>query len=288
MQTDFNKDIFYAPDAWRLTIRGVRFKGRRDQISLGNMNLEAQFLLITACRFNYSKGVAIRFHKETHSTSALVEKCAFRECMQAMVAVSDQVMVRDCWITSSREIPNQTVIENHAIMSCENIICVTLVNGQGQRWIDNHSLLVCRFCSFGGEGGGFTPVVNFGSLVVLNTCQTVCGLGNAQRSCTVYSERIPSHLNDRTSTIDYHRRTQHRHKRYSQLPTAVICGKSIAAEQHLTTIRRGIWTPWAYSLSICMTGRRLLARRMCRGRMQEGRSIVTNEEYKRGGGNNSL
>ena len=200
VQTRADKDIFFAT-IWRVTIRGLQFRYGRDQISLGNNNIDQGFMLVSDCRFRDAGGVAVRFRERTNSTFALVEKCAFRQCDQALVAVCDQTHLRNCWITCSAKMEGKAAIENHGVLSCENILGVPLVNGSDQRWIDNYGTLTCRKFRFGGEGGGFTPVVNYAKLrpmglgprILIDDCD-VCALGNNKRPCAVYCEEIPNQI----------------------------------------------------------------------------------------------
>ena len=200
IQRDAEDDILYGT-IWRTTIRGLAFRGGRDQISLGNPNTDQSFFVIRDCRFKKANGVAVRFRDGTTSAFTLIEACTFAHCMQAVITVSDQNHIRNCWITSSAEMRNKAVIENNNTLFLENILGVPLVNGADQRWIDNHGSVSCRNVRFGGEGGGFTPVVNFtrvskqvmGPRVILDDCD-VSALGNGQRMCAVYCERIPNQI----------------------------------------------------------------------------------------------
>ncbi|MCC6579676.1 MAG: hypothetical protein IT440_04485 [Phycisphaeraceae bacterium] len=195
-------DLFNAPWAWRMTISGLSFQGGRDQLSLGNPNVDQGMLTIRNCEFAACGGAAIRFRQNSNSTRALVEDCAFNQCMQALVTWCDGTTLRDCWITTASEMSNLAAIENRSgSLTCENILGVPLATGRDQRWIDNHGSVVCRDFRFGGEGGGFTPVVNFakraaflgGPKVVLDSCW-VSALGNNQRACAVYCEEIPNQI----------------------------------------------------------------------------------------------
>ncbi len=201
IQVNPNKDIFFAPNTWRVSISGLKFRGGKDQISLGNKNIDQGFWIVSDCRFNYANGVAVRLREGSNSTFALIEKCAFRECMQVLIAVTDQTHLRDCWITASGKMKKKAVIENYGNLTCVNILGVPHVNGQDQRWIDNYGTLTCRKFRFGGEGGGFTPVVNFAKLrkklsgprILIDDCE-VCALGNNERACAVYCEEIPNQI----------------------------------------------------------------------------------------------
>jgi hypothetical protein len=117
-------------------------------------------------------------------------------------------------------------------MSLENICGVPLVNGADQRWIDNYGSLLCRKFRFGGEGGGFTPVVNFvkprkdllGRMVVLDNC-VLLNEGNAKRKCAVYLEEIPNLLVIRDSTLSV---------------PAIIVDPKIDLETYFTGVKPGM------------------------------------------------
>jgi hypothetical protein len=82
------------------------------------------------------------------------------------------------------------------------------VNGGDQRWIDNYGgNLTCRSVRFGGEGGGFTPIVNFakygsiwGPTILLDDC-FVAANGNAKRNCVVYCEEVPNQIHIRDCAL---------------------------------------------------------------------------------------
>ncbi len=206
-QTNPAKDIFYTTYAWRLTIRGLEFTGGRDQVAIGNDNVDLGFLTVSDCRFSYADGVAVRFIRDdaggrgTASTFCLVEKCVFRDCRQTLVSVSDQTHLRDCWITTKEKPDNKAAIENYGFLTCQNIIGVPRVSGTDQRWIDNYGTLSCKMFRFGGEFAGFTPVVNYakyvpqegGPTITLEDCW-VSALGNNRRACAIYLEEIPNQI----------------------------------------------------------------------------------------------
>lgn len=204
VQSNPKKDIFYADKVWQRTIKGFSFIGGRDQIAIGNKNVDQGFLVISDCKFKNASGAAIRFLKkaelETASTYCLVEKCHFSNCIQSLISVSDQTTFRDSWISTSRKNTNNlAVIENYGNLKCENILGVPRVSSTDQRWIDNYGSLICNYFRFGGEGAGFTPIVNytgaskalFGSYVILEN-SFVAALGNNKRACAVYCEKIPN------------------------------------------------------------------------------------------------
>jgi len=205
-----DRDIFRSDYAWRMTIEGLTFAGGRSHISLANPNLDTGLLTIRDCRFYGSAGPAVEFRKGTNSTLAVITGCLFVCCGQALITYTDETALRDCWITSSSDMKNAAVIEHRgARLVVDHLVGVPLVNGQDQRWIDNHGAnLSCLHCRFGGEGAGFTPVVNHtrftpqahGSTVLLDDC-FVAALGNNMRKCAVYCEEIPNAITIRGCTI---------------------------------------------------------------------------------------
>ena len=209
-QRNPDRDIFSSDWAWRMTIEGLTFVGGRSHISLGNPNLDIGMLTIRDCRFYGSAGPAVEFRKGTNSTLAIIRDCVFLCCAQALITYTDQTALRDCWITSRSDMKNAAVIEARGVrLIVDNLLGVPLVNGQDQRWIDNYGgTLTCLHCRFGGEGGGFTPVVNFtgftsqahGSTIVLDDC-LVAALGNNMRACAVYCEEIPNAIELRGCTL---------------------------------------------------------------------------------------
>ena len=109
---------------------------------------------------------------------------------------------------------DKAVIENHGgRMVLEKILGGPLVNGTDQRWVDVYfGNLTCRNFRFGGEGGGFTPVVNFvkyirepasfglGPSIVLEGCE-VYASGNPKRRCAVSCEEIPNGITIRECSL---------------------------------------------------------------------------------------
>jgi len=214
-QSDSQKDIFYDDKTWRKTIRGLQFRGGRDQIALGNRNVDQGFLLISDCRFFDSGGAAIRFlggpgypAKMTASTYCIVEKCAFTNNAQVLISVSDDAHFSDAWISTKPHRSNKAVIENYGNLTIENVLGVPRVRGTDQRWIDNYGGLSIKKFRFGGEGAGFTPVVNFakyrpseygGGIIIEDS--SVFALGNNKRACAVYLEEIPNKLVIKNCTL---------------------------------------------------------------------------------------
>jgi hypothetical protein len=200
-QADPAKDIFAADSAWRLTISGFTFLGGRTHLVLHNPNLDSGQIHIERCRFYGAARVALDV--DIVSTTLAVKDCIFLECRQVWINRGcDQAVLRDGWITTAREMRNQAAIEHRAgRLTIENLCGVPLVNGADQRWIDNYGgNLTCRGVRFGGEGGGFTPIVNFarygsawGPTILLDDC-FVAANGNARRNCAVFLEELPNQI----------------------------------------------------------------------------------------------
>lgn len=202
-QTNPEADIFVSAYAWRMSFTGLTFLYGRRHLALSNPNLDTGYLLVQDCRFYASGGPAIAVGKGSNSTQLQIEKCEFISCRQALITHTDQGAMRDCWISTDPEMRNLAVIENRGgRFTLENIVGVPLVNGANQRWIDNYgSTLTCQQVRFGGEGGGFTPIINhakpfmdtFSSSILLEDC-LVCANGSETRNCAVFCEEIPNSL----------------------------------------------------------------------------------------------
>jgi hypothetical protein len=207
-QTDPTKAIFETTNAWRMTISGFTFLGGARHIVLQNPNLDTGQIHIEKCRFYGAKEFAL--HVDIVSTTLTIRDCVFLECMQVWYHKGcDQAIMSDCWITTAAGMRNKAAIEHRAgRLTIENLCGVPLVNGADQRWIDNYGgNLTLRGVRFGGEGGGFTPVVNlarygavWGPTILLEDC-FVCANGNAKRNCAVYCEEVPNQLHIRDSML---------------------------------------------------------------------------------------
>jgi len=202
VQKNKDKNIFVKADAWRMRIRNITFQGGKNQIDLSNKNIDTGQIIIEHCRFYAAAGFAIR--TDVLSTMVKITDCEFFECHQTWQCKrSDQSLMRDCWITSSRKMKDKAVIENHGSnMTLENVLGVPHTNGTDQRWIDNYGMIRCASVRFGGEGAGFTPVVNFSRyktdgknpvpvFVTLENCW-IYALANKKRVAAVYLEEMPN------------------------------------------------------------------------------------------------
>lgn len=179
-QMDPNKDLFVAHDAWRQIIEGLTLLGGNVQLNLGNSNIDTGHVTVRDCQFYGSRAAAVQMRKGSNSTFFKVENCVFRECEQSVVNHCDMAVVRDCWMSTSPQMKDKAVMENHGVMHVENLLGVPR-KGSGddgfieewvdpaartrittnQRWIDNYGVIHVRNSRFGGEAGGFSAVWNF-------------------------------------------------------------------------------------------------------------------------------
>ncbi len=202
-QTDPDKDIFSWRNAHILTIDGIRFIGGKTQINLYNTNLGGGVIQIRNCHFDNSGDFATIV--DVLSTTILIEKSNYMKCMQGMyLARSDMALVRDCWLWNKKEMRNKAFIVNKTMqLTMENILGNPSGNGFDQRWIDHHrGNLTLRKFRFGGEDGGYTPVVNFAKAVNIGVGSSIViedswcmNTSNDKRDCVLYLEEIPNRIN---------------------------------------------------------------------------------------------
>ena len=167
IQKHDDRDIIASDWAWRMTVSGLSFVGGRNQLNLSNPNSGSDLVLIDQCRLYGESDTAITMGKPGYSTQFKIRDCVFVEPDQVLVSYDDETNMTDCFITSSRQMKNKAVIENRGgRMVLEKILGNPYVNGTDQRWIDVYSgNLTCRNFRFGGEGDGFTSVVNFAKFI---------------------------------------------------------------------------------------------------------------------------
>jgi len=207
-QQNAERDVFYYPWAWRGTISGITLVGGRTSLNLGNTNIDKGHFVVEKCRFYHASGPAIHFRKGSNSSFLIVKDCVIVGCRQALISHTDWTTLRDTWITTDREMDNMAVIENYGFMTLDNMLGVPLCGGVDARWIDNYGNLHCYGCRFGGEGGGFTPVVNFTKysqqadacwILIQDSC--VAAQSNFKRKCVVYCEEIPNGIEIRNCAV---------------------------------------------------------------------------------------
>ena len=206
-QKDIDKDIIYCEDSLRQSFECLTFRGGRMHLNLGNNNEDNGLVCIEDCKFYDSKTIAINMRDKSASTMLLVLRCQIIGCEQAVVTFADFTHIREGWLTGGCS-GDGALIVNASLngeMTVSNLCCVPMVNGYNQRWIDNYGSLVCRSVRFGGEEGGFAPVVNFAKykpmastgrdpVLIMDGCVDVCAWGNAKSRCLVYCEEIPNSI----------------------------------------------------------------------------------------------
>ncbi|MDD5704606.1 MAG: glycosyl hydrolase family 28-related protein [Kiritimatiellae bacterium] len=211
-QKNPGKDIFHAKArASRQTFRGLIFNGGQSHINLANALEDNGHILIEDCKFYNSKGIAIRMRENSIAAILVIQNCQMVNCEQLVWSFTDFTQMRDCWITGGRSGDGALIVTRpDATFSMDNICGVPLTNGYDQRWIDNYGTLLCNNVRFGGEEGGFTPVVNFAKYqpgtnicnqIVIENSNLVCGLGNNKRKCVIYCEEIPNRLDIRNCNL---------------------------------------------------------------------------------------
>ncbi|OQB85560.1 MAG: Pectate lyase superfamily protein [Planctomycetes bacterium ADurb.Bin126] len=204
VQQKGDKDILSTDWAWRWQCSGVTLVGGRHQLHIGNHNIDTGRIVIDRCAFYNCSGVAVHVRKGSNSTHISVRDCVFLNCDQAMINYCDKATVIDCWVSTSPHMKNKAAFENYGILHLEKICGVPAVTkDHDQRWVDNYGGVTCRDVRFGGEGAGFTPVVNFApydytypvwpSFVILDSCD-VYALGNPARAAAVFCEQIPNQI----------------------------------------------------------------------------------------------
>lgn len=199
-QTNQTKDIFFVKFAWRGHVSGLGFSGGAKQLNLRNLRVDLGLMQIEDCAFAGCSDFAIYMEDQSNPMHLVIRGCAFTYLGQLLYTVCDQTTLSQCWITTGSMTNKAAIVNKSGLLTCENILGVPTVTGQDDRWIDNHGSLVCRSFRFGGEGGGFTPVYNFGKLsrtlggpkvVIEDSWISAEGSG---RKCAVWCEEIPNTL----------------------------------------------------------------------------------------------
>lgn len=208
-QLSNDKDIFAGATTDKLSFTFMNLAGGRHQLHIGNNNTDQGFIKISDCTFAFATGTAIRIigpscpdpscpadphpHVGSFSSQVIIRDCQFKKNIQALVIWSDWGSITDCWITTSSNMSNLAVIENHDKLMVANILGVPqnrngshdATNATRMRWIDNYShrvdggTLHVQNMRFGGEAGGITALVNhapFACQEVLSKLETeMCG-----------------------------------------------------------------------------------------------------------------
>lgn len=134
-----HRDIFSGATTTRLTFSFMSLVGGRHQLHVGNNNTDQSFIKISDCSFAFAGGTAIRIVgpscndpscPEPHplvgsfSSQVVIRDCAFKRNIQALVVWSDWASFSDSWITTSCNMSDQAVIENHDKLFISNILGV--------------------------------------------------------------------------------------------------------------------------------------------------------------------
>ncbi len=203
-QPDPALDIITWDWAWRWRISGFTFLGGRHHLSIGNANIDTGRIVIENCVFHSASGVAVNVHEGSNSTQLTIDDCVMLYCDQALVNYCDMAKIADTWVTTSPDLEGKAVFENHGLLLLEHVLGVPLVTRENdQRWIDNYGGVTCRNVRFGGEGAGFTIVVNrvrydheypvIPSFLIFEACH-VYAMGNPRRKAMIYLEKVPNQI----------------------------------------------------------------------------------------------
>jgi hypothetical protein len=198
-QLDMTRDVFSGAVVARLTFTFMNLRGGRNQLFVGNNNTDQGFIKVSDCTFEHAAGAAIKIvgpscqgcppgvddcPKDTscppdplpqtgsYSSQVIVADCVFSRNYQTLIVWSDWGVFRDSWISTSCDLTNGAVIENHDKLFISNILGVPCnhvnpPNASKQRWIDNYSHRIdggtvhVRNFRFGGESAGLPALVNF-------------------------------------------------------------------------------------------------------------------------------
>jgi hypothetical protein len=185
-QTSPGRDVFAGAAVYRLEFQYMNLVGGRHQLNVGNNNTNEGFIKISDCLFSMSSGAAIHIvgpscpdptcpeplpQVGSYSSQVIVRDCVFHENDQALVVWSDWGSFSDSWISTSPNMWNKSVVENHDKLFVSNILGVPTNPGETNAtlmsWFANYAhrvdggTLHVRNMRFGGEGGGLTAVVNF-------------------------------------------------------------------------------------------------------------------------------
>jgi len=188
-QKNPDKDIFVTKGKWRITVSGISFRGGKNQLVIGNPNIDQSFFIISECDFRKSSQFAIKILDGTPSAYCLVDRCTFKYSFQAFYNTCDKATFANCWISTAASNTNSAVFVNRGTLTIENLLGVPRVVGKKQRWVDNYGSIICRNDRFGGEGGGFSIVYNYAAAdfkypviprcVILDTCDVYCASKSA-------------------------------------------------------------------------------------------------------------
>jgi hypothetical protein len=195
-QLDESRDVFAGAVVARLTFSFMNLRGGRNQLNVGNNNTDQGFIKVNDCTFEHATAAAIKIvgpscqgcpvgvddcpnttcppdpnpQTGSYSSQVIVTDCVFSRNFQTLIVWSDWAVLRDSWISTSCNLTDGAVIENHDKLFISNILgvpCNRRGNASKQRWIDNYSHRIdggtvhVRNFRFGGESTGLPALVNF-------------------------------------------------------------------------------------------------------------------------------
>ena len=171
---DDGQDVFFGDKVrdWRFT--RLQLIGGRNQLHIGNSNLQNGLVVIAQSGFYYSKSAAIRLmepnettgFRGSFSTQFVVRECKIISCDQALVNWADWTSMQDCTIETSINMTGKAVLENHDRLYMNNIFASPRNDPSRVRRcgldLSATGLLIhlLRFCCSPGanpEAGGRTP-----------------------------------------------------------------------------------------------------------------------------------
>eukprot|EP01052_Picozoa_sp_SAG31_P039002 SAG31_NODE_5319_length_2613_cov_1.815036_2_plen_575_part_00 len=206
-QSNSSADIFYNPSLWRWQVSGMHFVGGRNHIYVGNNDTDTTFVSVSDCLFANASSAAIRtmgpgwwtgeegvYSRGTASTQFTIKDSQFYSNEQVLVNWCDQMVVENVWVEGAGPTgsSSKALFENHDKIILSRMLGVPHpIAGNDQRWIDNfnHGIsggtVVARDSRFGGEGGGFTVVVNFASFLCspANLSRWAQGMPGGYKNC---------------------------------------------------------------------------------------------------------
>ncbi len=209
-QTNPKKDIFASKYSVLTHVTGFKFVNGRNQLWLDNPNV-GSYVKVTDCEFHGANGMAVIFGYNCPSTLAYLARCAFINCEQWIYTMTDVTTVRDVHGGARPGMSNKAVFDiRGGLVTMDNIMATPFCDSIDQRFIDNRcSMLKLSNWRFGGEFGGFLPILNFRkydkrlgyqSSIVIDNC-LLANQNNTKRLAVIYCEEIPNRIIIKNSTI---------------------------------------------------------------------------------------
>ncbi len=150
-QLNSDCDVFAGAVVERLSVSFMSFRGGKNQLHVGNNNTDQGFINIQDCTFAHASGAAIRIvgpgcqgcpagvdncpvdphcpatilpQAGSYSSQVIVKDCMFSENYQTLIVWSDWGVFSDSWISSSCDMTDAAIIENHDKLFISNILGV--------------------------------------------------------------------------------------------------------------------------------------------------------------------